>query len=217
MLCLDKVESGTANQAERNTLRLLTPVAKLYTAKEALAICSEGLECFGGLGYMENSGLPQMFRDAQVLSIWEGTTNVLSLDTIRALVKAREAPLASLRTVLVGLINSLDRSKRDFLVQEIDRISQFVGTASGTDVEFYARDIAFAIAKTTIAALLAWHGQKDPKDTEIYEAWVQSQLPWKLSGCGKELTKRLALDLDDVKLPRGYGDVDSMGNPRPRF
>ena len=53
---------------------------KLFAAKECMTVASEGLECFGGLGYLEDSGLPLVLRDAQVGTIWEGTTNILSLD-----------------------------------------------------------------------------------------------------------------------------------------
>ena len=66
-------------------LRLLTPVMKLTTGKQAVAVSSEVLESFGGAGYVEDTGLPMLLRDAQVLPIWEGTTNVLALDTLRAL------------------------------------------------------------------------------------------------------------------------------------
>src|SRR5215216_3788036 len=66
-------------------LRLLTPVMKLTTAKQAVAVTSEVLESFGGAGYVEDTGLPVLLRDSQVLPIWEGTTNVLALDTLRAL------------------------------------------------------------------------------------------------------------------------------------
>ena len=45
-------------------LRFLTPLVKLFTAKECMRVVSEGLECFGGLGYMENSGIPVILRDA---------------------------------------------------------------------------------------------------------------------------------------------------------
>jgi alkylation response protein AidB-like acyl-CoA dehydrogenase len=55
---------------------------KLYTAKQAINISSEGLETFGGQGYIEDTGLPTIFRDHQVLSIWEGTTNVLRCFTL---------------------------------------------------------------------------------------------------------------------------------------
>lgn len=82
---LGRIEHGAATAEEVAALRLLTPLAKLWTGKLAIRICSEALECFGGAGYIEDTGLPQLLRDAQVYSIWEGTTNVLSLDSLRAL------------------------------------------------------------------------------------------------------------------------------------
>ena len=66
-------------------LRMLTPIAKLYTAKNTMAITSEVVECYGGAGYIEDAGIASLLRDAQVFSIWEGTTNVLSLEALRAL------------------------------------------------------------------------------------------------------------------------------------
>jgi len=51
-------------------LRLLTPLLKLYTGKQAIAVASEGIESLGGTGYMEDSGVPAILRDAQVTSIW---------------------------------------------------------------------------------------------------------------------------------------------------
>lgn len=82
---LGREECGEAGPDEQTHLRLLTPVTKLYTARQAVAVCSETLEAFGGAGYVEDTGLPKLLRDAQVLSIWEGTTNVLSLDMLRAM------------------------------------------------------------------------------------------------------------------------------------
>src|SRR6202158_4689311 len=82
---LGKDECGDATESESRLLRFLIPVAKLYTAKQAIAVASEALEAFGGVGYVEDSGIPRLLRDAQVLSIWEGTTNVLSLDALRAM------------------------------------------------------------------------------------------------------------------------------------
>ncbi len=84
---LGRQEAGEATDEERPALRLLTPLAKLLTGKQAVAVASEGLEAFGGAGYVEDTGLPVLLRDAQVLPLWEGTTNVLSLDTLRAVAK----------------------------------------------------------------------------------------------------------------------------------
>ncbi|MFL6333893.1 MAG: acyl-CoA dehydrogenase family protein [Pyrinomonadaceae bacterium] len=77
-------------------LRLLTPLVKLTTGRAAVHVASETIEAFGGAGYVEDTGLPVLLRDAQVLSIWEGTTNVLSLDALRTALKD-EAAFSSLK------------------------------------------------------------------------------------------------------------------------
>lgn len=82
---LGRDEHGELDEAGRATLRLLHPIAKLTTARMAVAGASETLEAFGGAGYVEDTGLPELLRDAQVLSIWEGTTNVLALEAARAI------------------------------------------------------------------------------------------------------------------------------------
>jgi hypothetical protein len=84
---LGRTETGEATGEETALLRLITPIAKLITAKQSVSVSSEMLEAFGGAGYVEDTGLPMLLRDAQVLPIWEGTTNVLSLDLLRAIQK----------------------------------------------------------------------------------------------------------------------------------
>ena len=79
---LGLVEHGAGDPALQ---RLIMPLVKLTTARQAVAGCSELLECFGGAGYVEDTGLPVLLRDAQVLSIWEGTTDVLALEALKAL------------------------------------------------------------------------------------------------------------------------------------
>ena len=59
-------ENGKASENDELVFRLLTPITKLYTAKQAVSVISEGLECFGGQGYIEDTGLPGLLRDAQV-------------------------------------------------------------------------------------------------------------------------------------------------------
>ncbi|HEU4322765.1 MAG TPA: acyl-CoA dehydrogenase family protein [Roseiflexaceae bacterium] len=78
-------EHGTLSAEEAALLRVLTSIAKLTTGRQVVPLASETLELFGGAGYVEDTGLPLLLRDSQVLPIWEGTTNVLSLDTLRAL------------------------------------------------------------------------------------------------------------------------------------
>lgn len=77
-------EAGDASDEEIDFLRLLTSIAKLTTGRQAVDVASEVLEAHGGAGYIEDTGLPLLLRDSQVMPIWEGTTNVLSLDSLRA-------------------------------------------------------------------------------------------------------------------------------------
>lgn len=84
---LDRVDGGRATAEEKRTLRILTPLLKYVLGKRAVAVCSEGVEALGGNGYIEDWPLARVLRDAQVLPIWEGTTNVLVLDAFRAVRK----------------------------------------------------------------------------------------------------------------------------------
>ncbi len=77
-----RLEAGEIDDGDRALLRLVTPLTKLVTGKQAVTVVSEVIESFGGAGYVEDTGLPQLLRDTQVLPIWEGTTNVLSLDAL---------------------------------------------------------------------------------------------------------------------------------------
>jgi alkylation response protein AidB-like acyl-CoA dehydrogenase len=79
---LGREEAGELDEAGAALLRLVTPVTKAVTGKQAVAAVSETLEAFGGAGYLEDTQLPVLLRDTQVLPIWEGTTNVLSLDAL---------------------------------------------------------------------------------------------------------------------------------------
>jgi acyl-CoA dehydrogenase len=98
---LGRVEvAGDATAAA--VLRLAAPLVKIATGKMAVASASEYLECFGGAGFIEDTGIPRLLRDAQVLPIWEGTTNVLSVDVLRALA-SRDVVRAFLSSVDAGV------------------------------------------------------------------------------------------------------------------
>ncbi len=151
---LGRVEHNAADAHETALLRLLTPLAKLWTGKLAVKICSETLECFGGAGYIEDTGLPQLLRDAQVYPIWEGTTNVLSLDSLRALAGGN---LIALRT---GIQSWLDGSEQTPTTRSIT--TTFAAAQSYLDqhganreaLEAGARGLAITLTRCTVAALL---------------------------------------------------------------
>jgi len=72
---------------ERDLLRLAVAVGKYWVCKRAPAVVGEALECLGGNGYVEDSGLPRLYREAPLNSIWEGAGNVNALDVLRALAR----------------------------------------------------------------------------------------------------------------------------------
>ncbi|WP_430390992.1 acyl-CoA dehydrogenase family protein [Dyella sp. 20L07] len=154
---LGRVEHGAAAPQDAALLRLLTPLAKLWTGKMAVRMCSEALECFGGAGYIEDTGLPQLLRDAQVYAIWEGTTNVLSLDSLRALAGDN---IGALRSAIDGwLTDSINAHARQQIHAAVDAAASYLQThASDRDaLEAGARGLAITLARCAAAALLARH------------------------------------------------------------
>jgi alkylation response protein AidB-like acyl-CoA dehydrogenase len=160
---LGREEAGVAGARDRELLRLLTPIVKLTTARQAVAVTSEALECFGGAGYVEDTGLPVLLRDAQVFSIWEGTTNVLSLDTLRA---AGGGALPALSELLRERCAELVEPR----LTETARVAQTAAeraarwlheTAArdGGDVEAGARRFALTLGRALALVLLADHAQ----------------------------------------------------------
>ncbi|MBI3183483.1 MAG: acyl-CoA dehydrogenase family protein [Myxococcales bacterium] len=98
---IDKVEAGEATPLEAKASRLITPLLKYYLGRKGLWAASEGVEALGGNGYVEDWPMARLLRDAQVLTIWEGTTNVLTLDAFRAIRKeaAHEAFFEEVRSL----------------------------------------------------------------------------------------------------------------------
>ncbi len=156
-------EAGEITDEQSRLLRLLTPVMKLVTARQAVMVTSEVLEAFGGAGYVEDTGLPMLLRDAQVLSIWEGTTNVLSLDALRALGTDRSG-LRVLRSEverLVGEISDGDLSLTGRkAIDALDHASAWLVEAEKAGqpaVEAGARRFAMTLGRALALALLSNH------------------------------------------------------------
>jgi hypothetical protein len=180
---LGKDECGAATKSESRLLRFLIPVAKLYTAKQAIAVASEALEAFGGAGYLEDTGIPRLPRDAQVLSIWEGTTNVLSLDALRAMERSEVfdewAADVKRRVGAVKLAELTPCTGRTLTA--VLRIEQYAARAvkAGSDFQQVgARGFAFAIARTEAAALLVEHAnaQRDLAAVTAAVRWCARDL-----------------------------------------
>ncbi|MFN8163480.1 MAG: acyl-CoA dehydrogenase family protein [Solirubrobacterales bacterium] len=83
--CYDEAISG--DEQAQSLKRIANAVLKYWVCKRAPTHAAEALECLGGNGYVEESGLPRLFRESPVNSIWEGSGNVQCLDVLRAMVK----------------------------------------------------------------------------------------------------------------------------------
>ncbi len=85
----DVVFGGPLNESDAQLFkRLATAVGKFWSCKRAPNHAFESLECLGGVGYVEESGMPRLYREAPLASIWEGSGNVMSLDVLRALTRS---------------------------------------------------------------------------------------------------------------------------------
>jgi alkylation response protein AidB-like acyl-CoA dehydrogenase len=160
---LGRTERGEGAAHEGALLRLLTPLAKLWTAKVSIRVVSEALECFGGAGYIEDTGLPQLLRDAQVYAIWEGTTNVLSLDALRALGRDG-AGLKLLQAEVASCVREISearlRGAAGAAQEAIEHAAAWLSRAarSGQDeIEAGARRFALTMGRSLALALLARH------------------------------------------------------------
>jgi acyl-CoA dehydrogenase len=157
-------EAGELDAGGQALLRVLTPLAKLTTARQAVHVASEAVEAFGGAGYLEDTGLPVLLRDAQVLTIWEGTTNVLSLDVLRALGDAEGA--GPVRAEVARRASEVRdpglRRVADAAVAAVDAAGAWrddAGRRGREALEAGARRFALTLGRALEAALLASHAQ----------------------------------------------------------
>ncbi|MGW3911260.1 acyl-CoA dehydrogenase family protein [Streptomyces sp. NPDC005070] len=110
------------SEQERAFLRLAVPAAKYWVTKRCTPVAVEALECLGGNGYVEESGMPRLLRESPLNSIWEGAGNVQALDVLRALRREPGALDAYLREVgrARGADHRLDGAIKDLLTELAD-------------------------------------------------------------------------------------------------
>ena len=163
-------EAGNISKEDSLLLRLMMPVAKAYTAKKAVSNISEGIECFGGQGYIEDTGLPGLLRDVQVLPIWEGTTNVMALDTVRAIGKTKGEALDAFHGRISRAVESSTNSSDKDVKEAADKLNKdvklFTQYCSAVDrlptdqqerQQLVLREYMFTLAHLYIGTLLLEH------------------------------------------------------------
>ena len=127
--------------------RIVTPAAKFWVCKRALAFTGEAMEVWGGNGYVEEGPMARFYREAPVNSIWEGSGNVMCLDVLRALEREADAAQA------LFLAWRRDAQTHPVLNAALDRLSVLLNGAPGTR-EASARRIAQQIVLIAQAMLL---------------------------------------------------------------
>jgi hypothetical protein len=179
---LGRHDSGCASDEDKMMLRILTPLVKLYTAKQAMSVVSEGLEAFGGQGYIEETGIPIALRDAQVLPIWEGTTNVLAMDVLRVLSKTNGEALLAFHSVVKQKLETAlnDQELREMAEKIVHTFQEMVKVLKQNPMllEAGARDFAYSLARIYSASCLlemATRPQAIPSDIIAAKRWSTSQ------------------------------------------
>jgi putative acyl-CoA dehydrogenase len=147
-----------ADPVEAQFRRIGVAIGKYWTCKRAIAVVAEALECHGGNGYVEESILPRLYREAPLNSIWEGSGNVNALDVLRAMQREPETIVAYMAEVEAarGMDARLDRG--------IDRLKNSL--ANPDQIESRARRLVEQMAVVLQGSLLVRHG--DPVVAELF-------------------------------------------------
>jgi putative acyl-CoA dehydrogenase len=141
----DRAARGDAGEAAFR--RLALAATKYHVCKQAPAHAAEALECLGGNGYVEESGMPRLYREAPLQSVWEGSGNVAALDALRALTREQQA--AEVFFAELDAAAGADR-RLDEAIARLRKDAADPGEAA-------ARRLAEAMAITLQAALLVRH------------------------------------------------------------
>lgn len=157
-------DANEADDAYR-LMRLLIPIAKLRTARMAVDTASYGMEVHGGNGYVNDFVTNRMLRDAQVLPIWEGTENVLSLDVLRALERedAHEPLRETIEERLEGAAHPVLADPVETVESEYHDLMSALATLAGEDGEYAqlsAKRLAHYVFDVFTAALLLERAQE---------------------------------------------------------
>ncbi|KAL0961129.1 hypothetical protein HGRIS_006103 [Hohenbuehelia grisea] len=179
---LGKAECGVASKEELDRLKILTPTAKAFVAELAPAAMEDAMSCLGGLGYMEETGIGRLIRDALVEKIWEGTITVLALDVVRAI----RDPSAMISYVnwAKSTIDSCPSPLKETIADQLTALGVALDDLSSAYTQPIAtlvpRTGIFVIGHVSAAVYLLEHaiwshttGQAEKDvDVEVFRRWV---------------------------------------------
>ncbi|SAH87149.1 acyl-CoA dehydrogenase [Bordetella ansorpii] len=155
-------------------LRILTPLIKFRACRDARKVTGDAMEVRGGCGYIEEWSDPRLLRDAHLGSIWEGTSNIVALDVIRAI--KREGSLPVLRAHLLSLLEQagIAPAFADALRGALDGASALAETAAREGGDALARQAASALYHCTSSIAMAWEASRTGSADRL--RWAQLAL-----------------------------------------
>src|SRR5690625_2706401 len=170
----------TATEEEKVLFRLYVAVMKKETAEQAVHFAHEAIEMHGGNGYIEDFVTPRLLRDAQVLTVWEGTANILGLEVLRLLNRYNVEKLfasemrerlaqVNVPSELVPLVSVLENELNDLLerVREIKKLPDDLQT-------YYSKDIAKWFADIFESVVAVEEASKDERMMKIAEVYLKN-------------------------------------------
>ncbi|WP_374447881.1 acyl-CoA dehydrogenase family protein [Stella sp.] len=198
---MQAADAGDAEAARR--LRILTPLIKFRACRDARRVTGDAMEVRGGCGYVEEWSDARLVRDAHLGSIWEGTSNVVALDVVRAI--RRSAAAAALGGDLRQRLAAMPAALADRLGEALDRALAFADrVAQGSD-DRDARQAATGLYYATAAVLMAEEGARlsqgsapDARRLVLARLALEHHLtprdPFAETGFADETAARLLLD-----------------------
>jgi putative acyl-CoA dehydrogenase len=163
MMRLARAYDGGSGEQEKLFARLATAVVKYWVCKRTPMHAAEALECLGGNGYVEESGLPRLYREAPLNGIWEGSGNVICLDVLRAMAHGPEVLVAFLAELAPA------RAAEPRLDRFVAQVERDLHDRDG--LEARARSVVERLAIALAGSVLIRHGHP-----AVAEAYVASRL-----------------------------------------
>ena len=151
------------DEAEAAFARIGTAIGKYWVCKRCPPFVNEAQECLGGAGYVEETNLPRLYRQAPLNSIWEGSGNIQCLDVLRALAKEPATQGALVDELMKG------KGGHKALDAELEKLPQELMDVDG--IETRSRALVERLAVALQASLLVRAGH-----TKISDAWCSSRI-----------------------------------------
>jgi acyl-CoA dehydrogenase len=166
-----------ATEEEKAWNRLLIALLKMRTAEEAIAFAHEAIEMHGGNGYIEDFVTPRLLRDAQVLTVWEGTANILGLEVLRLMRKYRihETFMAKMNEAIATLsadVRPLAEPVKTGLAELVQALKQLNGQPD--DVQTYhAKKIANRLCDIYLSVVALECAEENERNNLIARLFLQ--------------------------------------------